>query len=154
MANSRQLVICLSQFLASTIHSNFNWMHKSTHFFLQSSLFLSSYTGRVLNHLILLRVWHNISCMINYGCLYSTSNQGHFTHETESLRPIHFKHSQMYSIWWKSRSLSKYASHYAWGTNKVFKCKMDVKSTWIPTWHQMDHVSWSLGLFSKTTSWR
>jgi hypothetical protein len=20
---------------------------------------------------------------------------------------------------------------------------MDVKSTWIPTWHQMDHVSWS-----------
>ena len=19
---------------------------------------------------------------------------------------------------------------------------MDVKSTWIPTWHQMDHVSW------------
>ena len=26
---------------------------------------------------------------------------------------------------------------------------MDVKSTWIPTWHQVDHVSWSLGLFSK-----
>jgi hypothetical protein len=22
-------------------------------------------------------------------------------------------------------------------------------STWIPTWHQMDHVSWSPGLFSK-----
>ena len=31
---------------------------------------------------------------------------------------------------------------------------MDVKSTWIPTWHQMDYVSWSLGLFSETTSWR
>ena len=31
----------------------------------------------------------------------------------------------------------------------VCECKMDVKSTWIPTWHQMDHVSWSLGLFSK-----
>jgi hypothetical protein len=27
-----------------------------------------------------------------------------------------------------------------------------VMSTWIPTWHQMDHVSWSLELFSKTTS--
>ena len=26
---------------------------------------------------------------------------------------------------------------------------MDVKSTWIRTWHQMDHVSWSVGLFSK-----
>ena len=29
-----------------------------------------------------------------------------------------------------------------------------VKSTWIPTWHRIDHVSWSLGLFSKTASWR
>ena len=25
--------------------------------------------------------------------------------------------------------------------------KMVVKSTCIPTWHQMDYVSWSLGLF-------
>ena len=25
---------------------------------------------------------------------------------------------------------------------------------WMPTWHRMDHVSWSLGLFSKTTSWK
>ena len=25
---------------------------------------------------------------------------------------------------------------------------MDVKSTYIPTWHPMDHVSWSLGVFS------
>jgi hypothetical protein len=30
----------------------------------------------------------------------------------------------------------------------VCECKMDVKSTWIPTWHRMDHVSWLLGLFS------
>jgi hypothetical protein len=27
------------------------------------------------------------------------------------------------------------------------ECKMDVKSTWFIIWHQMDHVSWSLGLF-------
>ena len=26
---------------------------------------------------------------------------------------------------------------------------MDVNSTWIPTWHPMHHVSWSLGLFFK-----
>ena len=33
--------------------------------------------------------------------------------------------------------------------------KLDVKkSIWIPTWHRTEHVSWSLGLFSKTTSWR
>jgi hypothetical protein len=25
----------------------------------------------------------------------------------------------------------------------ISECKMDVKSTWIPTWHRMDHVSWS-----------
>ena len=29
-----------------------------------------------------------------------------------------------------------------------------VKSTWIPTWHRMDHVTWLFGLFSKTISWR
>jgi hypothetical protein len=28
------------------------------------------------------------------------------------------------------------------------------KSMWIPTWHRMGHISWSLGRFSKTTSWR
>ena len=64
--------------------------------------------------------------------------------------PLHFKHSH----WWKRRRWSKFASHYTWGTNGVCECKMDVKSTWIPTWHRMDHVSWSLGLFSKTISWR
>ena len=44
------------------------------------------------------------------------------------------------------RSWSKFASHYAWGTNGVCECKMDVESTWIPAWHRMDHVSCSLGL--------
>ena len=39
-------------------------------------------------------------------------------------------------------------------TECISECKMDVKSTWILTWHQMDHDSWSLGLFSKITSWR
>ena len=29
------------------------------------------------------------------------------------------------------------------------ECKMDVKFAWIPTRHQMEHVSWSLGLFSQ-----
>ena len=46
-------------------------------------------------------------------------------------------------------------SHHAWGTIEVIsECKMDVKSTWIRTWHRMDHVPWSLGLSSITTSWR
>ena len=31
----------------------------------------------------------------------------------------------------------------------VCGCKMDVTSTWIPTWHQMEYVSRSLGLLSK-----
>jgi hypothetical protein len=78
------------------------------------------------------------------------NSKGQFTHETESPWPLHFKHSHR----WKRRSWSKFALHYAWGTNGVSECKMDVKSTWITTWHPMDHVSWSLGLFSKTISWR
>ena len=71
--------------------------------------------------------------------------KGHFTHETESPSPLHFKHSH----WWKRRSSSKFVSHYAWGTNRVHECKMDVKSTWITTWHWMDHVSWSLDYSQK-----
>ena len=31
----------------------------------------------------------------------------------------------------------------------ISECMMDVKSTWIPTWHRIDHVSWSRGLFQK-----
>jgi hypothetical protein len=59
-----------------------------------------------------------------------------------------------HSQWWKRWSQSKFASHHTWGTNGVCECKMDVKSTWTYAWHRMDHVSWSLGLLSKTTSWR
>ena len=59
---------------------------------------------------------------------------------------------QALSSRWKRRGRSKFVtSHYAWGTNGVCECKTDVKSTWIPTWHQTDHVSLSLGRFSKTT---
>ena len=44
-------------------------------------------------------------------------------------------------------------SHYTWGSNGVSMWMRDgcKKSTWIPTWHRMDCVSCSLGLFSKTT---
>ena len=71
--------------------------------------------------------------------------EGHFTHATESPWPVHFKHSH----WWERQSWSKFTSHYTWGTNRVCERKMDVQSTCIPPWHQMNHVSWSLGLFSK-----
>jgi len=50
--------------------------------------------------------------------------EGHFTHETERPWPLHFKHSH----WWKRWSGSKFASHYAWGTNIVCECEMDVKT--------------------------
>jgi hypothetical protein len=39
------------------------------------------------------------------------------------------------------------------GPTEYVNSKMDVKSTWIPTWYCMDHVSWSVELFSKTTSY-
>ena len=50
--------------------------------------------------------------------------KGHFAHETENMWPFHFKHSH----WWKTQSRSKFASHYAWGTNGVSECKMYVKA--------------------------
>ena len=39
-------------------------------------------------------------------------------------------------------------------TEYYVNANMDVNSTWIPTRHKIDHVSWPLGLFSKTTSWK
>ena len=84
------------------------------------------------------------------GSYWAPMCKATFTHETESPWPVHFKHSH----WWKRRSRSKFTPQYAWGTNGVCDCKMDVKSTWIPTWHWMDHVLWLLGLFSNTISWR
>jgi hypothetical protein len=103
--------------------------------------------------------WYKIPCGTKYNIQCSRlvfervpceANQGHFTHEIDCPWPIHFKHSH----WWKRRSRSKFTSHYAWGTNKVSERKIDIKSTWNPTWHQMDHATRSLGLFSKTTSLR
>ena len=83
--------------------------------------------------------WHLTN---NNNYLVGKKIQGHFTHEIESPWPLHFKHSH----WWKRRSQSKFAFHYAWGTNGVCECKMDVKCTWIPTWHQMtmfhDHLDY------------
>ena len=40
------------------------------------------------------------------------------------------------------------------GPMEYVNARWMLKSTWIPTWHQMDYVSWSLGLYLKTTSWR
>ena len=54
----------------------------------------------------------------------------------------------------KRQSQSKFSSHCTWGTNGVCECRMGGKSTCIPTWHQMDHVSRSLELLSKTNSRR
>ena len=51
--------------------------------------------------------------------------ESHLTHKTESPWPLRFKHSH----WWKRQSWSKFASHYAWGTNEVSECTMDVKYT-------------------------
>ena len=80
-------------------------------------LAMSMVTFHLLN---LLKPWGLVK-------LPRTLFEGHFTHETESPWPSHFKHSH----WWKRRSQSKFASHYAWGTNKVCECEMDVKSTYI-----------------------
>jgi hypothetical protein len=84
----------------------------------------------------------NLSCSIG--------TKGHFAHKTESPWPLHSKHSLVE----KAEPVQVRCFTLRLRTNGVCECKMDVKSTWIPTWHRMDHVSWSLGLFSKTISWR
>ena len=92
--------------------------------------------------------------VLQFPCFFHVhgrcTREGQVTHEAEGPWPWHFKHSH----WWKGRSRSRFASRYTWGTDGVCECKMDVKSTWIFTWHQTNHISWSLGLFSKSTSWR
>ena len=44
---------------------------------------------------------------------------------------------------------SSLPSHYVWGTNRVCECKMDAKSTWMPTWHRMDMFHAHLDNFQK-----
>ena len=82
---------------------------------------------------------HKASAFVCFHLHWSTLR---VTHEIESPWPLHLMHSH----WWKRWSRSKFTSHNTWGTNGVCESKMDVKSIWIPTWHQMDHVSWLLGL--------
>ena len=77
--------------------------------------------------------------------------RGHSTHEIES--PLsYFTSSTLIGGKGGSGPSSLHTTFE--GTNGVCECKMDVKSTRIPTLHQMDRVSWSLGLFSKFASWR
>ena len=93
---------------------------------------------------LILRTWYHTSQLCIGTLLFSRflvetwfiSTMGHLAHETEGPWPLHFKHSH----WWIGWSPSEFTPHYAWGTNGVSECKMGVKSTWIPTWHQVDHV--------------
>jgi hypothetical protein len=74
------------------------------------------------------RLWVSIPyCMHTGETFKKYAPKAYFTHETESPWLLHFKHSH----WLKRRSRSKFASHYAWGTNGVCECKINVKSTWI-----------------------
>ena len=40
------------------------------------------------------------------------------------------------------------------GLSEYVNARWMYESTWIHTWHQMDHVSWSLGLFLIEILWR
>ena len=75
------------------------------------------------------------------------------------LRPLHTRDWEPVTVALHALSLVEKAelvqvcaSHYALGTNGVSECKMDVKSTWVPTWHWLDHVSWSL--FKRSHWWK
>ena len=77
---------------------------------------------------------------------WSHTTQGHFTHDIESPWPLHFKHE--HSHWWKGRSRSKFASHYAWGTNGVCMwmqdgCKVYMDS-YMPSNGSCSLVTWTI----------
>ena len=59
-------------------------------------------------------IMHDTICALIHKKCHprSSHSEGHFTKEIDSPWPLHFKHSH----WWNR---SKFASHYAWGTNGV-----------------------------------
>ena len=107
---------------------------------------ISTVAQIVLKKLVLVTLYYGLQSLLSK----TINTKGDFIHEIDNPWPLPFEHSHQ----WKRWSWSKFASHYTWGTNGVCECNMDVKSTHTPTWHRMDHVSWSLRLFKKTTSWR
>ena len=66
------------------------------------------------------------------------------------LRPMSIALQALSSV--ENSYLVMIRSKFAWGTNGVCECNTGAKSTRIPTWHQIDHVSRSLRLFSKISS--
>ena len=79
--------------------------------------------------------WHsNIEAAIIASNRTGLAFKGHFTHKTQGMWPLHFKHSH----WWKRQSTSKFASHYAWGTNGLMwmqdGCKVYMDSYMASTW--------------------
>ena len=96
------------------------WYHALIHLYTKPTLIFTT-----------LLMIHRVEASITDHLRASTPSlekyKGHFTHETKSMWPLHFKHSH----WWKGRSWSKFASHYAWITTGACECKMDVRSTWI-----------------------
>ena len=76
------------------------WVGNENHMFFKDSLSVGGWE---------LYKWH-LHIYLLQGDL---TNEDHFTHETESPWPLHFKHSH----WWQRLSRSNSASHYARGTN-------------------------------------
>ena len=74
--------------------------------------------------------------------------KGHFTHETESPWPIHFKALSLVEkpepvqVRYFTLCLRDQQSEYV-------HARWMQSLQWILTWHRTDHVSWSLGLFFK-----
>ena len=68
---------------------------------------------------------------------------------TRDCEPVTSSTLQALSLVEKGEPVQVRFTLHAWGTNGSCECKVDVKSTWIPKWHRMDHVAWSVGLFSE-----
>ena len=134
-------VACRMKLIATSrwcIKAHFTYMRLRAHDHFISSTLIGGTCGAAVQVRFPLGLRDQWSMWMQDGC---KSLHG-FLHDPW---PLRFKHSH----WWQRWGRSEFASHQAWETNGVCECKMDVKSTWIPTWHRMDHVSRSLGLFFK-----
>jgi hypothetical protein len=79
----------------------------------------------------------------NQTTIYVTGKRpkGHFTHETESPCRDHITSRTLIGGGKGGARPSSLHTALEGPTEYISQCEMDVKSTWIPTCHRIDHVS-------------
>jgi hypothetical protein len=97
---------------------------------------------------LILQSWRCIWCHMAFIMVPRHSTHSWPPPHFRNLGPLHTQDWEHVTITFHAlslverRSRFKFTSHCARGTNRICEWKMDVKSTWIPTWDQMDRFSY------------